>query len=103
MTRIALPALLLALAACRGPSRASPETPGADPSASPIAPLSGGARTEDERNTIAVFRDASASTVFVTQKRVVVDYLGGTAEEVAAGSGSGFVWDTKGHVVTNFH
>jgi S1-C subfamily serine protease len=108
MTRTVLPALLLALAACRGPARSSPEAPGAsaEPSASaqpPIAPLSNGARTEDERNTIAVFREASASTVFVTQKRVVVDYLAGVAEEVAAGSGSGFVWDTKGHVVTNFH
>jgi S1-C subfamily serine protease len=68
-----------------------------------VPPLSPGARTEDERNTIAVFRNASPSTVFVTQKRVVVDYLAGTAEEVAAGSGSGFVWDADGHVVTNFH
>jgi S1-C subfamily serine protease len=60
-------------------------------------------RTEDERNTIGVFRSTAASAVFVTQQQVVVDYFGGTATEVPAGSGSGFVWDKKGHVVTNFH
>ena len=68
-----------------------------------VAPLSPGALTEDERNTMAVFRAAAPSTVFVTQKRVVVDYLSGTSEETPAGSGTGFVWDDKGHIVTNFH
>ncbi|MCC6525771.1 MAG: trypsin-like peptidase domain-containing protein [Polyangiaceae bacterium] len=68
-----------------------------------IAPLSPNARTEDERNTIAVFRDAAPSTVFVTQTRVVVDWYAGVAQEVPAGSGSGFVWDTAGHIVTNYH
>ena len=43
------------------------------------------------------------STVFVTQTRVMVDYLAGVAQEVPAGSGSGFVWDDAGHIVTNFH
>jgi len=73
------------------------------PVPAPVSPLSDGARTEDERNTIAVFREAAASVVFVTQMRVVVDYLAGTAQEVPAGSGSGFVWDEAGNVVTNFH
>jgi S1-C subfamily serine protease len=68
----------------------------------PVPALSPGARIEDERNTIDVFKSCAPSTVFVTQTRVVVDYFGG-AQEVPAGSGSGFVWDDKGHVVTNFH
>ena len=37
----------------------------------PIPPLPAGARIEDEKNTIAVFRSAAQSTVFVTQTRVV--------------------------------
>jgi S1-C subfamily serine protease len=41
--------------------------------------------------------------VFVTQRRVVVDYFAGRAQEVEAGSGSGFIWDAEGHVVTNWH
>lgn len=84
----------------------APPAPLAPPSPSgpaPIAPLSSNARIEDERNTIGVFREVAPSTVFVTQKQVVVDRFWGTESEVAAGSGSGFVWDTAGHVVTNFH
>ncbi len=78
--------------------------PLAQPSAvPPIAPLSSSAKTEDEANTIAVFRDVAPSVVFVTQKRTVVNRFEGTASEVPAGAGSGFLWDDRGHVVTNFH
>jgi len=68
-----------------------------------VPPLTGATRIEDERNTIGVFRAAAQSTVFVTQTQVVEDYFGGNRQEVPAGSGSGFVWDDKGHIVTNFH
>jgi S1-C subfamily serine protease len=67
-----------------------------------IAPLGPGARTEDEANTISVFKVAGASAAFVTQKRAVFDYFAGRVE-VPAGSGSGFVWDEAGHIVTNYH
>src|SRR5262245_36989053 len=67
----------------------------------PITPLPPGARIEDERNTISVTRAVAPSAVFVTQRQVVVDYWAGRAMDVPAGSGSGFVWDKKGHVVTN--
>ncbi len=80
---------------------AAPQTPSATPSAVP--PLPPSARTEDERNTIAVFRAAAPATVYVTQTRIVEDVWEGTAQEVPAGSGSGFIWDEQGHVVTNFH
>ncbi|HEX4477368.1 MAG TPA: trypsin-like peptidase domain-containing protein [Polyangiaceae bacterium] len=66
-----------------------------------VPPLPSDTRTEDERNTIQVFRAAAASTVFVTEKQLMVDYWG-TQTEVP-GSGSGFIWDDAGHVVTNFH
>ena len=72
-------------------------------SAAPLPTLPASARTEDEGNTIAVFRRVAPSTVFVTQRRVVVDYFAGRALEVEAGSGSGFIWDSEGHVVTNWH
>jgi S1-C subfamily serine protease len=68
-----------------------------------VAPLSSGYRIEDERNSIDIFRMVAPSTVFVTQKKVVFDYFAGTSSEVPAGSGSGFIWDAEGHVVTNFH
>lgn len=79
-------------------------TPGqASATPAPVPPLSPTARIEDERNTIGVFKSCAPSTVFVTQTRVMVDYFAGVAQEVPAGSGSGFVWDDTGHVVTNYH
>lgn len=78
---------------------ASAELRPQQPSAPPLSPS---ARTEDERNTITVFRTVAPSTVFVTQTRVVVDFLG-DEQEVPAGTGSGFVWDDAGHIVTNYH
>ncbi|MCA9637847.1 MAG: trypsin-like peptidase domain-containing protein, partial [Myxococcales bacterium] len=56
----------------------------------------------DEQNTIDIFQAAAPATVFVTQKRVVRD-LNMRALEVPAGSGTGFIWDRAGHIVTNYH
>jgi len=100
-------ALLLVLSGCKKTQPtpdATAATPGqASATPPPVPPLSPGARIEDERNTIDVFKSCAPSTVFVTQTRVMVDYFGGVAQEVPAGSGSGFVWDDAGHIVTNFH
>ncbi len=61
-----------------------------------------GARLEAEQNVIDVFRAAAPATVFVTKKQVVRD-LSMRALEVPAGTGTGFLWDALGHVVTNYH
>jgi S1-C subfamily serine protease len=111
--------LIAADIACNhGPTKALPDhyaPPLGQTSALPVAsgtaapldlhapPLSSASRIEDERNTIGIFRQASASTVFVTQTRIVTDFWAGESEEVPSGSGSGFVWDTEGHIVTNYH
>ncbi len=73
------------------------------PPPAPLPPLPPDARTQDEANTIEVFRRVAPSVVFVTQKRLVVDWMAGRAAEVPTGTGSGFIWDQRGHVVTNFH
>jgi len=78
----------------RTPKRAAPVDP------RPVAAR--GDLAEDERSTIELFRRASPSVVFITTlargSRGFFD-MG----EVERGQGSGFVWDRKGHVVTNFH
>ena len=59
--------------------------------------------TEDERNSIGVFRSASPAVVYVTSTAVRRDLFSFNAIEVPQGSGSGFVWNTQGYIVTNFH
>jgi S1-C subfamily serine protease len=66
--------------------------------AAPRAPLA-----EDERATIALFRSASASVAFITTLAQRIDFWTRNVFEVPQGTGSGFVWDEQGHVVTNFH
>ncbi len=91
-------------AAAEGSAQATPAVSMVPAGASAtVAPLSPGARIEDERNSIEIFREVAPSVVFVTQKRVVMDRYAMRATEVPAGSGSGFIWDDAGHIVTNFH
>jgi len=56
-----------------------------------------------ERNTIEVFRRARDSVVFVTNKALQRDRFSTNISEVPRGTGSGFLWDGAGHVVTNYH
>lgn len=57
----------------------------------------------EERATIEVFEAASDSVVFITTSTLRRDVWSLNVFEVPRGSGSGFVWDDRGHVVTNFH
>ncbi len=67
-----------------------------------IASRPAAALSADEQNTIDVFRAASPSVVFVTNVALGQNqYMDEFA--IPQGAGSGFVWDKKGHVVTNFH
>jgi S1-C subfamily serine protease len=83
----------------------SPPPAGVSPNVppTPIVPLGSGAKTEDENNSISVFRTVAPATVFVTNVRTVVDYARRSTVDVPTGTGSGFIWDTLGHVVTNHH
>ena len=66
-----------------------------------------GARTRnldaDERSTIALFKQSQAAVAFITTTEQQVDFWSRTVSEQATGSGSGFVWDDQGHIVTNYH
>jgi len=58
---------------------------------------------EDEANTVDVVRRTKNSVVFVTNIQFVRDFFFASEEAVPRGNGSGFVWDDRGHIVTNFH
>jgi S1-C subfamily serine protease len=60
--------------------------------------------TESEQRVVRLFEEASPSVVFVaTEQDVVVRSVFGSFQDVRSGTGSGFVWDDSGHIVTNFH
>ena len=65
--------------------------------------LSQRARGEYEQNTVDVFKALAHSVVFVTNKQLRRDPWSRRTREVKAGAGTGFVWDKRGHIVTNFH
>jgi S1-C subfamily serine protease len=66
------------------------------------APLPEGLSPE-ERRDIGVFRRASESVVYITNFARQIDLFSFDAIEAPRGSGSGFVWDRNGHIVTNYH
>ena len=57
----------------------------------------------DERATMAVFEKAMNSVVFISNTAIQRDFWSLDLFEVPQGSGSGFVWNKQGHIVTNFH
>ncbi len=57
----------------------------------------------DERSTIALFEQSRDSVVFISTAQLVRDAWTRNVFSVPRGTGSGFVWDDAGHVVTNYH
>ncbi len=87
-------------------------SPSGQPAAEPVAAAQQGmgrapaAREEldpEERHTIALFKQASPSVAYITTQVEQVDFWTRSVTEIPSGTGSGFVWDERGHVVTNFH
>jgi S1-C subfamily serine protease len=56
-----------------------------------------------EKTYVELFRKASQSVVHITTLDVRTDIFRLRALEVPTGTGSGFLWDDQGHVVTNAH
>jgi S1-C subfamily serine protease len=56
----------------------------------------------DEKHNIDLYNETKASVVHVTSiGRAMVDMF--NVQEIPEGTGSGFVWDDGGHIVTNYH
>lgn len=56
-----------------------------------------------EEATINLFENAAPSVAFITTLSFKQNYWTRDITEIPRGSGSGFVWDKEGHIVTNFH
>jgi len=58
---------------------------------------------KDERAIIKLFEEGAPSTVFINTSTYQRDYWTRDITEIPRGSGTGFVWDKNGHIITNYH
>lgn len=58
---------------------------------------------KSELATIKLFEQATPSVAFITTSNVRRNYWSQNITEIPRGTGSGFVWDQEGHIITNFH
>ncbi|MBU6258260.1 MAG: trypsin-like peptidase domain-containing protein [Burkholderiales bacterium] len=64
----------------------------------PRGPLSG-----EEQAQVELFRKASPSVVHITSLARQRNLFSLNVQQVPRGTGTGFIWDDRGHIVTNYH
>ncbi|MFH2000657.1 MAG: trypsin-like peptidase domain-containing protein [Planctomycetota bacterium] len=63
----------------------------------------------DETRTVSIFQKARDSVVYITNigrrryNPLASFFVMPDSSEIPQGTGSGFIWDEEGHIVTNFH
>ena len=73
------------------------------PDAAPRAVTPRGPLLAEEQSQIEVFRKTSPSVVHITTLETQRDFFSLNVQQVPRGTGTGFLWDERGHIVTNFH
>lgn len=96
------PAIADLLAGRRAEPALTP-SPTAAPTATPLAPptAAGNSGVDAETRLIALYRTVSPAVVNITTQVLRQSFFFGPVPE--SGSGSGFVWDDQGHILTNYH
>jgi len=79
------------------------ERPVHDINAIPRAVTARGNLAADEQNSIEVFQAVSPSVVYITNVALRRNIFSLNVYEIPRGTGSGFIWDKEGRVVTNYH
>jgi S1-C subfamily serine protease len=77
-----------------------------DPAVRDAAPrpvVARGDLAADEQSMIELFERTRDSVVYISTRQQVRDFWTRNVFSVPRGTGSGFIWDEHGHVVTNFH
>src|SRR5262247_4675204 len=74
-----------------------------DPSATTRAVVPRGDLAPGEKSTITLFRQAAPSVLHITAISVQRDLFTLNLYQIPEGTGSGFVWDHSGNIITNFH
>jgi S1-C subfamily serine protease len=71
--------------------------------AAPRAVVARGELTAEEQTNIEIFETSKSSVVYISTLERVVDFWTRNVTTVPRGTGSGFIWDEQGHVITNRH
>jgi S1-C subfamily serine protease len=79
------------------------QRPASAPEVKPVAVTARGDLAADEQSTIALFRSASPAVVYITNIEVRRNIFSLNIHEIPQGTGSGFIWDKQGRIVTNYH
>ena len=82
---------------------ARPDQSVLDQNAAPRAITARGDLAGDERNTIDLFQATSPAVVYITSIELRRNLFSLNIYEIPKGTGSGFVWDQEGRIVTNYH
>ncbi len=80
-----------------------PARSGLNPEAEPRAVTARGVLADEEKSDIAIYERAAPSVVHVTNIADLRSGLSFDLQQIPRGTGSGFVWDEEGHIVTNYH
>ena len=96
-------AVIVTLATVSSSCDVVPATQTAVRAAQTREPTPRGALTLAEQATIQLFEEVSPSVVYITTLAQRRNLFTGLTREVPSGTGSGFIWDAAGHIVTNLH
>jgi S1-C subfamily serine protease len=91
-------AALVVLAALLAPGGVHSRADVAQRTVSPRGPLAA-----DEQAHVEIFKRNSPSVVHITSLGAQRELFSMNVQQVPRGTGTGFVWDERGHIVTNFH
>jgi S1-C subfamily serine protease len=70
----------------------------------PTRPISArGPLLPEEQTAVRIFEEAKSSVVYITTLVYQTDLFTFNVSEIPQGTGSGFIWDEEGRIVTNFH
>jgi S1-C subfamily serine protease len=80
-----------------------PVKPPLDPEAKPRVVAARGSLAEGEKNSVEIFQSVSPAVVYITSVELRRSLFSLNVYEIPKGTGSGFLWDREGRIVTNYH
>ena len=98
---VAVSAVIALAAPLRSAEPKAPPPP--DPAAVTATAALDEGLSDVEKRTIRVYEACSPGVVSVANKAMVQDWYSLRVYQIPQGTGSGFIWDRQGHVITNYH